>query len=90
MRLLVSSIKRVADMRFTRRDVVIEDLPRIVDIYNLAVATRESSCDLEPIAVAARERWFATHSGSRRPIWVAEDSDAPAVELLGTWGSITS
>jgi len=73
-------------MRFARRDAVIEDLPRIVEIYNLAVAKRESSCDLEPITVAARERWFATHSGSRRPIWVAEDSDAPERGVIGYLG----
>jgi L-amino acid N-acyltransferase YncA len=70
-------------MRFVHRDAVVGDLPRIVEIYNLAVATRESSCDLEPIPVAARERWFATHSGSRRPIWVAEDADAPARGAIG-------
>jgi L-amino acid N-acyltransferase YncA len=75
-----------ADMRFIRREAVIEDLRRIVEIYNLAVATRESSCDLEPIAVAARERWFATHNGSRRPIWVAEDSDAPHRGVVGYLG----
>ena len=35
-------------MRFLRRDAVVADLPRTVEIYNFAVATRESSCDLEP------------------------------------------
>ena len=73
-------------MRFLHRDAVREDLPRIVEIYNSAVATRESSCDLEPIAVAAREKWFATHSGSRRPIWVAEDFDAPERGVVGYLG----
>jgi len=73
-------------MRFLRRDAVLEDLPRIVEIYNSAVATRESSCDLEPITVDARQRWFATHSGSRRPIWVAEDGDAPERGVIGYLG----
>ena len=73
-------------MRFIHRNAAIEDLPRIVEIYNLAVATRESSCDLEPITVAARERWFVTHSGSRRPIWVAEDGDAPERGVIGYLG----
>jgi phosphinothricin acetyltransferase len=63
-----------------------EDLPRIVEIYNHAVATRESSCDLEPVSVASRERWFATHAGSRRPIWVAEDASAPERGVLGYLG----
>lgn len=73
-------------MRFIRRAAVKEDLPKIVEIYNHAVATRESSCDLEPIDVAARERWFATHSGTRRPIWVAEDLDAPDRGVIGYVG----
>ena len=73
-------------MSFIRRDAVIEDLPRIVEIYNHAVATRESSCDLEPVSVTSRERWFVTHSGSRRPIWVAEDAGAPERGVLGYLG----
>jgi phosphinothricin acetyltransferase len=73
-------------MNFVRREAVLADLPRIVEIYNFAVATRESSCDLEPISVAARERWFAAHSGSRRPIWVAEDLDAPERGVIGYLG----
>lgn len=73
-------------MRFVRRDAVVDDLSQIVDIYNCAVATRESSCDLEPITVAAREPWFARHSGSRRPIWVAEDADAPDRGVVGYLG----
>jgi phosphinothricin acetyltransferase len=73
-------------MRFVRRDAAIDDLPRIVEIYNSAVATRESSCDLEPITVASRQRWFATHSGSRRPIWVAQDDDAPERGVIGYLG----
>lgn len=73
-------------MRFIRRDATIEDLPRIVEIYNLAVVTRESTCDMEPITVAAREQWFLKHSGSRRPIWVAEDADAPQRGVVGYLG----
>lgn len=73
-------------MRFSHRPAVFEDLPRIVEIYNHAVATRESSCDLEPISVAAREKWFHAHTGSRRPIWVAEDADAPERGVIGYLG----
>jgi L-amino acid N-acyltransferase YncA len=78
--------ERGSERTFTHRDAVAADLPRIVEIYNHAVATRESSCDLEPITVAARERWFETHSGSRRPIWVAEDRDAPQNGVIGYLG----
>jgi phosphinothricin acetyltransferase len=73
-------------MTFLRRDAVRADLPRIVEIYNHAVATRESSCDLEPVTVASRERWFDTHTGTRRPIWVAEDRSAPEAGVIGYLG----
>lgn len=73
-------------MRFVHRDAVSADLPRIVEIYNLAVATRESSCDLEPVTVEARAGWLAKHGGSRRPIWVAEDADAPDRGVVGYLG----
>lgn len=73
-------------MQFVRRDAVLEDLPRIAEIYNFAVATRESRCDLEPITVAARESWFAAQSCSRRPTWVTEDRDAPHRGVIGYLG----
>jgi L-amino acid N-acyltransferase YncA len=53
---------------------------------NCTVVTRESTCDVEPVTVASRESWFAKHSGSRRPIWVAEDKDAPEHGVIGYAG----
>jgi L-amino acid N-acyltransferase YncA len=50
------------------------------------VATRESTCDLQPITVADREAWLAKHTGSRRPIWVAADADAPERGVVGYLG----
>ncbi|MBL8339752.1 MAG: N-acetyltransferase [Rhodoferax sp.] len=41
-------------MPYTHRDATEADLPRIVEIYNHAVATRTCSCDLEPTTVQAR------------------------------------
>lgn len=73
-------------MRFVHRDAVAADLPRIVEIYNHAVATRESSCDLEPITVAARRESFAKHTPDHRPLWVAEDADAPDRGVVGYLG----
>ena len=70
-------------MRFLRRDAVVADLPRIVEIYNFAVATRESSCDLEPTTVAARQESFSKHSPDHRPMWVAEDADTPEQGVIG-------
>jgi L-amino acid N-acyltransferase YncA len=73
-------------MRLVHRDATNDDLPRIVEIYNFAVLTRESTCDLQPITVADREPWFAKHRGSRRPIWVAEDADVPERGVVGYLG----
>jgi len=73
-------------MRFTHRDTTPDDLPRIVEIYNFAVATRESSCDLEPATVATRRESFSKHSPGHRPIWVAEDADASDQGVIGYLG----
>ena len=73
-------------MRFVHRDAIAADLPKIVEIYNFAVATRESSCDLEPTTVAARRESFSKHSPGHRPIWVAEDTDAPERGVIGYLG----
>ena len=73
-------------MRYTYRNAVESDLPRIVEIYNFAVATRESSCDLQPTSVAARRESFTNHTSSRRPLWVAEDREIPEQGVLGYLG----
>lgn len=73
-------------MRFTHRHATLADLPRIVEIYNFAVATRESSCDLEPATVASRQESFARHTPGHRPLWVAEDADAPEHGVVGYLG----
>lgn len=73
-------------MRFTHRDAVVADLPRIVEIYNHAVLTRESTCDLRPISVEARRKSFEAHTPGHRPLWVAEAADDPAAGVLGYLG----
>lgn len=73
-------------MRYIHRDATRADLPRIVEIYNFAVATRESSCDLEPATVESRQASFDQHSPSHRPIWVAEGADAPQQGVVGYLG----
>lgn len=70
-------------MRYRHREATSDDLPTIIEIYNLAVATRESTCDLEPATVQSWQSWFASHSGSSRPIWVVEDCDAPECGVVG-------
>jgi phosphinothricin acetyltransferase len=49
-----------------------DDLPAIVDIYNSTVTSRNITADVDPISVDSRQEWFAAHSPSTYPIWVAE------------------
>ena len=48
------------------------DLPRIVDLYNIAVATRMSTADTEPVSLESRVSWFRERNHETRPIWVME------------------
>ena len=73
-------------MPYVHRDAEPADLPSIVGIYNFAVATRESSCDLEPTTVEARRESFAKHHPDHRPLWVAQDSAAPEEGVIGYLG----
>ena len=54
------------------RDAIEADLPAIIDIYNVAIATRLSTAQLEPVTVESRRRWLSEHSPDRYPFWVAE------------------
>jgi L-amino acid N-acyltransferase YncA len=54
------------------RDAVEVDLPAIIDIYNVAIATRMSTAQLEPVTVESRRRWLSEHSPDRHPFWVTE------------------
>lgn len=50
------------------------DLPRIVEIYNSTIPSRQATADLEPVTVAERLGWFRAHH-PRRPVLVSEDGD---------------
>jgi len=54
-------------------DAVIEDLDRIVEIYNETIAGRMVTADLEPINVESRLPWFEEHSPDFRPLWVLKE-----------------
>ncbi|MBL8347485.1 MAG: N-acetyltransferase [Rubrivivax sp.] len=73
-------------MPYTHRDATEADLPRIVEIYNHAVATRKCSCDLEPTTVQARRPSFREHRSDHRPLWVAEDTARPGEGVAGYLG----
>lgn len=70
-------------MQYIRRDALLSDLPRIVEIYNFAVASRKCSCDLDPTTVEAKLPSFEGHTPDHRPFWVAEDVDKPELGAIG-------
>lgn len=71
---------------YTHRDATEADLPRIVEIYNHAVASRSCSCDLEPTSVEARRPGLLQHRADHRPFWVAEDRARPGQGAIGYLG----
>jgi phosphinothricin acetyltransferase len=84
-----SDIKMELDLRspdiFRYRDATLEDLPRIVEIYNSTIAGRMVTADTEVVSVGSRLGWFHDHTG-KRPLWVVLDQD----EKIMGWVSFQS
>ncbi|MBX2840512.1 MAG: GNAT family N-acetyltransferase [Flammeovirgaceae bacterium] len=62
----------------------IKDVNAINLIYNQAVVVKHQTADLSPIPLAETEKWFASHSPEKYPVFVAEMND----EVVG-WISIS-
>ena len=58
------------NIRYGERD----DLPRIVEIYNATIPSREVTADTEAVSVESRVPWFEAHCPDKRPLWVAESA----------------
>jgi L-amino acid N-acyltransferase YncA len=56
----------------SHRFATLADLPRIVEIYNATIPSRQVTADLEPISVESRVQWFYEHQPESRPLWVFE------------------
>lgn len=74
------------------RLAAIDDLPRIVEIYNQSIAGKQATADLQPVTVADRQAWFDAHTGNR-PLVVAQtssetSSETSLGEIIG-WGSLS-
>lgn len=54
------------------RDAHENDLPDIVEIYNVAMAKRSSTSAVEPVTIDERRPWLAEHSADHYPLWVWE------------------
>lgn len=59
----------------TYRIATLDDLERIVAIYNTTIASRMVTADLEDVSVADRTPWFHAHDPNRRPLWVIEQHE---------------
>ena len=74
------------------RLAAIDDLPRIVEIYNQSIAGKQATADLQPVSVADRQAWFDAHTGNR-PLVIAQtrsqtSSQISLGEIVG-WGSLS-
>ena len=74
----------IKDIQF--RDARVEDLKKIVDIYNSTIPSRMVTADTEPVSVESRQKWFDEHDPDKRPLWVIEDN---ANRIIG-WVSFQS
>ncbi len=61
-------------MRLTYRHATLEDLDRIVAIYNTTIAGRMVTADTEPVTTESRLNWFHAHDTDRRPLWMIDDA----------------
>lgn len=69
------------------KDATLDDLPRIVEIYNSTVPGRIVTADTEPVTVESRLKWFHEHSPDKRPLWVIHLEGSK--EIIG-WVSFQS
>lgn len=72
-------------MSFTHRLARHGDLPRIVEIYNATIPSRQVTADTEPVSVESRVKWFGDHRPGFRPLWVVETEGR-----LAAWLSFSS
>ena len=58
------------------------DLPRLVEIYNQAIASHTATADTLPFTVEARRGWFDAHIPDAYPIYACEDENGLEVGYL--------
>jgi len=64
------------------RNATIDDLPKIVDIYNSIIAGRLVTADTDSVTVTNKMEWFKSHTPTR-PVWIIEDA---SLNIIG-WAS---
>ncbi|WP_160710716.1 GNAT family N-acetyltransferase [Chitinophaga solisilvae] len=60
-------------MSLTYRYAALEDLPRIVEIYNTTIPGRMVTADTSPVTAESRLPWFHAHDHLRRPLWMIDN-----------------
>lgn len=56
--------------QITFRLATINDLPKIVEIYNSTIPSRMVTADTEPVTVESRLEWFKEHDSNTRPLLI--------------------
>ena len=56
--------------QITFRLATIDDLPKIVEIYNSTIPSRMVTADTEPVTVESRLDWFKEHDPNTRPLFI--------------------
>ncbi len=56
------------------RNAKLDDLPKIVEIYNSTIASRMVTADTSPVEVESRKEWFHSHN-EKRPLQVVESDN---------------
>ncbi len=54
------------------RNAGMNDLKRIVEIYNQTIPSRMVTADTEPVSIESRYAWMAEHNAATRPLYVVE------------------
>ena len=65
--------------RIDFNNAALNDLERIVAIYNSTIESRVVTADLEPVSVQSKVNWFHQHTPEKRPLWVVKDTN----EIIG-------
>lgn len=57
-----------------------EDLPRIVEIYNQSILTKQSTADVTPVTIEDKLAWFEAHDPKKRPLWIMQEAGVDQFE----------
>lgn len=57
------------------RNAIIQDLPKIIEIYNSTIPSRMVTADIEQVCIDDKLNWFHQHHPDSRPLWVIENDN---------------